>query len=76
MEPKQKIEVKIQKGDSLVFHQDIGLVHTFGDVPEGNVLAYMNSLMNLSLAINMGSFADSFHINSGPNWNIVIKKAR
>jgi S-adenosylmethionine hydrolase len=76
VEPKQKVEVKLKKGDSLVFHRDIGFEHTFGDVPEGNVLAYMNSLMNFSLAINMGSFADSFHINSGPDWNIVIKKAR
>lgn len=76
VEPKAKLEVKIQKGDSLVFHQDIGYTNTFGDVPEGTPLAYMNSLMNLSLAINMGSFADSFHINSGPDWNIVIRKAR
>jgi S-adenosylmethionine hydrolase len=76
VEPKAKLEVKIQRGDSLVFHQNIGYEHTFGDVPEGTVLAYMNSLMNLSLAINMGSFADSFHINSGPEWNIVVRKAR
>jgi Uncharacterized conserved protein len=76
VEPKEKLEIKIEKGDSLVFHQDIGYMHTFGDVPEGTPLAYMNSLMNLSLAINMGSFADSFHINSGPEWNIVIRKTR
>lgn len=76
VEPKVKLEVKIKKGDSPVFHQNIGYEHTFGDVPEGTALAYMNSLMNFSLAINRGSFADSFHINSGPDWNIVIRKAR
>lgn len=74
VEPKVKLEVKIQRGDSLVFDQDIELVNTFGDVPEGHLLAYMNSLMNLSFAINMGNMADSFHINSGPDWNIVVKK--
>lgn len=76
VEPKQKLEIKIHRGDSLVFDQKIGFVHTFGEAPVGSPLGYMNSLMNFSLAINMGSFADSFHINSGPDWNIVIKKAR
>jgi S-adenosylmethionine hydrolase len=76
VEPKEKVEVRIKKNDSLVFYQDIGFVHTFGDVPEGKTLAYMNSLMNFSLAINMGNMADSFHINSGPEWNIVVRKKK
>ena len=76
VEPKEKVEVKINRNDSLVFHQDIEFVHTFGDVPEGKTLAYMNSLMNFSLAINMGNMADSFHINSGPEWNIVVKRKK
>lgn len=74
VEPKQKLEVKIKKKDSLIFHQEVDFVNTFGDVPEGKNLAYINSLMNFSLAVNQGNFADSFHINSGPDWNIVIKK--
>jgi S-adenosylmethionine hydrolase len=74
VEPKSKVEVKINKNGSLVFDQDIEFVHTFGEVPEGKPLAYMNSLLNFSLAINMGNFADSFRINSGAEWNIVVKK--
>lgn len=76
VEPKEKVEVKINRNDSLVFLQDIEFVNTFGEVPEGKTLAYMNSLMNFSLAINMGSMADSFHINSGPDWNIVVRKKK
>jgi S-adenosylmethionine hydrolase len=76
VEHKVKVEVKINRYDSLVFHQDIEFVRTFGDVPEGKPLAYMNSLMNFSLAINMGNMADSFHINSGPEWNIVVKRKK
>ncbi|THU38014.1 DNA-directed RNA polymerase subunit delta [Niastella caeni] len=76
VEPKEKVEVKIKKNDSLVFYQDIEFVHTFGDVPEGRTLAYMNSLMNFSLAINMGNMANSFHINSGPEWNIVVRRKK
>jgi S-adenosylmethionine hydrolase len=74
VEPKVKVEVKINKNGSLVFDRDIEFVHTFGEVPEGKPLAYMNSLLNFSLAINMGNFADSFRINSGAEWNIVVKK--
>ena len=74
VEPKAKVEVKIKRNDSLVFDRDIEFVHTFGEVPEGKPLAYMNSLLNFSLAINMGNFADSFRINSGAEWNIVVKK--
>jgi len=76
VEPKVKVEVKINRNGVPVFDQDIEFVHTFGDVPEGKTLAYMNSLMNFSLAINMGNMADSFHINSGSEWNIVVKRRK
>jgi S-adenosylmethionine hydrolase len=76
VEPKAKVEVFINKNGTPVFHQDVEFVHTFGEVPEGRMLAYMNSLMNFSLAINMGNMADSFHINSGPEWNIVVRKRK
>jgi S-adenosylmethionine hydrolase len=47
---------------------------TFGDVPDLNLLCYVNSLLNISFAINMESFADSFHIQSGPEWKVVLAK--
>ncbi len=74
--PGIKIEVSIFNKDSQVFHQQLAYVHTFGDMAAGNPLGYLNSLMNFSLAINQGNFADSFHIDSGPGWRIVIKKLR
>jgi S-adenosylmethionine hydrolase len=76
VEPKDKVEINISRNGIQVFHQDVEFGHTFGDVPEGRMLAYMNSLMNFSLAINMGNMADSFHINSGPEWNIVVKRKK
>jgi S-adenosylmethionine hydrolase len=72
--PGQKVKVKIFKSDSLVFEQAVPFAHTFGEVPEGQLLGYMNSLMNFSLAINMGSLADSFKISSGPEWKVVVRK--
>lgn len=68
------VEVNIRKADSLFFHDTILYAKTFGDVPDGKPLAYINSLMNFSLAINKGNFADSFGISSGNEWTIQLQK--
>lgn len=71
----KKVQIIITYNDSVVFSQQVPVVATFGAVPEGQALAYMNSLMNFSLALNMRSFADSFHVSSGPEWKIKIVKS-
>lgn len=70
-----KIDVSIFSKDSIVYNRIVTYAKTFGDVDEGLTLGYMNSLMNFSLAINMGNFSDSFHVKSGQDWNIVVRKA-
>ena len=52
----------------------VPFVRTFGDVADKQVLGYLNSLGNFSLAVNMGSFADSFKVASGAEWSIGLKK--
>ena len=64
--------VEILNKDSTIYTSHVSLVKTFGDVPEGNPLAYFNSLMNFSLAINKGSFSNKYNIFSGPEWTIKI----
>lgn len=71
----KKIDVRIFNKDSLIYHGMVPYVKTFGDAKEGEAMSYVNSLMNFSLAINMGNFADSFKIQSGKDWNIHLKKA-
>jgi S-adenosylmethionine hydrolase len=56
------------------FSGRIPLVKTFGQVPKGNVMAYYNSLTQFSIAINQGNFADSFHVGTGPDWQIACWK--
>jgi len=68
----KKVKVIVSYNDSVVFNRTVPFVTTFGAVPEGQPLGYMNSLMNFSLALNMRSFADSFHIRSGPEWKIKL----
>lgn len=48
--------------------------NTFSDVPEGEPVMYLNSLGNLSLAINMGSFAARHGISYGHDWQISVSE--
>ena len=41
-------------------------------IAEGKPLVYLNSLMQLSIALNMGSFAETFHVSSGSEWSISV----
>jgi S-adenosylmethionine hydrolase len=66
----EKIDVKVFNKDSLIYQGMVPFVKTFGDVKEGETMGYLNSLMNFSLAINMGNFADSTNVKSGKDWNI------
>ena len=42
--------------------------------PEGKPMAYVNSLLNLSVAINMGNFAAVHKVESGAEWHVVVSK--
>ena len=68
------VSCKILHNDRLVFSGRMPLAKTFGEVAQGRVMAYYNSLMQFSLAINQGSLADSFHIGTGPEWQIACWK--
>jgi S-adenosylmethionine hydrolase len=45
---------------------------TFGEVARGKPLAYLNSLLQLSFALNQGNFAKTYHIASGNEWSVEV----
>ncbi|WP_354001099.1 SAM hydroxide adenosyltransferase, partial [Escherichia coli] len=47
---------------------------SFGDVAEGELSVYLNSLLNVSVALNMDNFARKHQVASGADWNIDVKK--
>ena len=72
--PGEKVVVKLlQKGDT-VYEEEVPFVDTFGDVPEGDPLAYFNSEDKIALAINYGSFAEDYGIEAGPDWRVELRK--
>lgn len=49
--------------------------HTFGGVDKGQPLVYLNSLLEVAVAISQGSFAQRHKIESGVDWNVEISRA-
>ncbi len=60
------VEMVISEGEQVRWRGVIPLTETFGDVPVGTPLSYINSLDNLALALNQGNFATRFGIVAGP----------
>jgi hypothetical protein len=68
------VEVHIFSEDEQVFEGRMPYVSTFGDVPEGETLLYLNSIDNVAFAINWGNFAEAHGIASGPEWQVEVAK--
>ncbi|GAA9397050.1 S-adenosyl-l-methionine hydroxide adenosyltransferase family protein [Helicobacter pylori] len=66
--------VTIFKGSKKQYEGKMPYVASFGGVLEGQPLVYLNSLLNVSVALNMDNFAQKYQIKSGADWNIDIKK--
>lgn len=67
------IEVSIFHMGKRVMKEQMTYGNTFGTVRPGQPIAYLNSLLNLSLAINEGGFAKKHGIANGNEWTIEIK---
>ncbi|GAA7628710.1 S-adenosyl-l-methionine hydroxide adenosyltransferase family protein [Helicobacter pylori] len=66
--------VTIFKGSKKQYEGKMPYVASFGGVLEGQPLVYLNSLLNVSVALNRGNFAQKYQIKSGADWNIDIRK--
>lgn len=69
-----RLRVRILHNNKPVYSGEMPYVTTFAGVKEGQPLAYQNSLMNLSFALNMDNFAAQHKIASGPEWTVEISK--
>ncbi len=68
------LRVRIYHNDQLIDDSVAPYQRTFGEVSAGKPLVYVNSLLNLAVALNLGSFAATHKIESGPDWFIEIGK--
>lgn len=68
------LEVTISNNESRVYKHNMIFGRSFADSHLGEPLLYVNSVDNLGVAINQGSFAQAYNIGTGSNWKISIKK--
>ena len=68
------VRVRIRHGDRLVADLVAPYRRTFGDVPQGRPLVYVNSLFDMAVALNLADFAKSYGVESGPDWTIDLAR--
>jgi S-adenosylmethionine hydrolase len=69
-----KLQVTIYYNNVKKYSGTMPYAATFGAVPNGKPLLYLNSLMHVSFALNMASFASVHKVGSGSEWRVHIKK--
>ncbi|RDW18819.1 DNA-directed RNA polymerase subunit delta [Oceanobacillus arenosus] len=69
------LEVTIKNNRRHIYKNIMKFGRSFADSRLGEPLLFVNSLDKLGVAINQGSFANAYHIETGANWKISIRKA-
>jgi S-adenosylmethionine hydrolase len=69
------LHVEIFHKNEKVYSGDMPYCQTFGAVDKGNPLAYLNSLLQLSFALNQGDFARTYSVASGNEWRVEVQRA-
>lgn len=69
-----RVEVSISNETRVVYRNFLTYQKSFADVYVGEALIYVNSLDNMAVAINQGSFAKAYSIGTGNTWRITLKK--
>lgn len=77
-------QLKVSTGDTLrvtIYHLGKKIYEglmpystTFAAVPQGKPLLYLNSLMQVSFALNQGNFSTEYQVYSGNEWQAEIEK--
>lgn len=68
--------VSIFKQNEVRYKGLMPYANSFGDVAEGAALMYLNSLLNVSFALNMDNFAEKNDIAAGNQWRVEIADAK
>lgn len=69
-----KLNVQIFHNQKLIYKGLLPYETTFSAVANGKPLCYINSLLNVSFALNQGNFSQENKVFSGPDWSVTISK--
>ncbi len=69
-----KLQVVIYQNKIKKYEGTMPYAETFGAVAKGKPLLYLNSLLQVSFALNMGNFSAVYKVYSGNEWTVEVKK--
>ena len=72
----EPVGVIIRNQQEVIWQGNLPYVRTFGEVPLGDPLLFVNSSGLMSVAINQGNFANTHNIQKGEDWTMEIRKIR
>ncbi len=74
--PGDTLHVSIAHEGRAVATLSTPLAASFGAVPVGEPVAYLNSLLELAIALNQANFAERYRSGAGPGWVIRVTRTR
>lgn len=69
-----RVEVTICNETRILYRNFLTFQRNFAEVHVGEAMIYVNSLDNMAVAINQGSFARAYNIGTGNAWRITLRK--
>lgn len=71
-----KLKVTVYHNNVKEYSASMPYCTTFGSVAAGKPLLYLNSLMQVAFALNMGNFSAVHKVYSGNEWTVEVRKAQ
>ena len=70
------MHVSIYHDKQKVYEGNMPYATTFGDVAEGKPILYLNSLLQVAVALNLRNFSTVHKVYSGNDWHLIVEKKR
>lgn len=68
------VHARITKANQTLFDEDVTYYKSFGDSVQGKPLLYNNEVNKISFAMNQNSFKNTYHVNHGTEYKVLIIK--
>lgn len=70
----EDVEVEIFHESRQIYKNTVTYGRSFASTKVGEPVLYVNSLDNMAIAINQGSFAKGYNIGIGTSWKVILRK--
>jgi len=69
-----QVHIIIHHNTTKIYEANMPFTTTFSAVDKGKALCYLNSLLNVSFALNEENFSETYRVFSGPDWSVTLRK--